>query len=407
MINIGPPRVTMELAGLGRPSQELEGDLDYRHGDDELVGYAHAFSSGHPGQEVSLLTHDSGLMMTARALGLPVIPIDDDWLVPPGNPPHERELARLQQEVATLKRQEPRFESDFIDAGGSSLECVELTLTAYQPLTSGELTSAMNRLQEGFPMVTDFEPPTVDALSQIVTKINVNPAGFQQRVERYQSTQYPEWLSKCKRILGNLHRALQQREGPVIAFRARNQGTRPGRDVLVEMQASGELQIRPPLPEGLPFGEEDGEDVSLSLPEPPEPPRRQYVTDALRDFGASVGDLGRHGLPPTALMRGAPEQRRDPNTFYYKPNRPLEPTDYVGLECEQWRHNTEAEYFEVELSWEPGSSEIKGALECSIHAENLSSPVREVLPVRIAVDEVSASDYVDNLLRELQEGPST
>ena len=116
-----------------------------------------------------------------------------------------------------------------------------------------------------------------------------------------------------------------------------------------------------------------------------------------------MSNLGLHGLPPPALMPGTPEQRRDRNSFYYKPNRSLEPADYVGLECEQWRHSADAEYFEVELSWEPGASEIKGALECAIHAENLSTPVKRVLPVRIAIDEVSAGGYVGGLIQELRE----
>ena len=298
VVNVGPPRVTIELAGPGRPSQELEGNLDYRHGDDELIGYAHAFSSGRPKQDVSLLTHDSGLMMTASTLGLPVIPIHDDWLVPPENAPHERKLARLQQEVETLRRQEPRFESDFIDAAGNRIEYVELTLATYQPLTSGQLASAMDRLRDTFPMVTDFGPPSIDGLSQIVANIEVNPAGFQQRVDRYRSTQYPEWLAKCQNILGNLHRAVKPQEGwPVIAFRARNEGTRPGRDVLFEVQARGDLAIRPPLSEDVPFRDDDEEDVQLRLPRPPEPPRRQYVLDAFKNLNPPIGSLD---LPSSA-----------------------------------------------------------------------------------------------------------
>ena len=103
---------------------------------------------------------------------------------------------------------------------------------------------------------------------------------------------------------------------------------------------------------------------------------------------------------------GAADQRRDPNAFYYKPNRPWAPTDYVGLECEQWRHGTDAERFVVELSWDSGASEITGEIECSIHAGNLSSPVKRMLPVKIAIGEVSAAGHVDSLIRELQDEPT-
>ena len=341
--------------------------------------------------------------MTGRSVGVTVTPIEEEWRLQPENTRAESELARVQQELEELKRQEPRFETDFADAAGGSVESVDLRCVAFQPLTPDELASAMDKVRDSFPMVTKFEPPSVGTLGQIVTAIELNPGGFQERVERYQSTQYPEWLAKCETVLGNLHLALQRREGwPVVAFQVTNEGSRPGRDVLVEVQARGNLQIRPPLPERLRSAEDDDEEVTMRFPEPPEPPRRHLVADVLRGFG-TLGDLGLHLPPATALPPGASEQRRNPNAFYYKPNRPYEPTDYVGLECEQWRHGTGAKDFTVELSWEPGSSEVRGALECSIHAENLSSPVKKTLPVKIAIDEASAGDFLGDLLQELRE----
>ena len=240
VVSDGPPQVSIELDGSSQPSSELSEVLDYGHGDDEIIGYTRGYSEKHPDRDVIFLTHDAGAIMSARSVGIVVSPIEETWRLAPENTRTERELARVQEELEAFKREEPRFATDFTDAGGSSIEYFELQSTAYQPLTSDELASAMDKLRDSFPMVTDFEPPSVDTLSQIVAKIEVNPAGFQQRVDRYQSTQYPEWLAKCEKILGNLHRALQHQEGwPVIAFRARNEGTRPGRDVLVEVQAGG------------------------------------------------------------------------------------------------------------------------------------------------------------------------
>ena len=70
--------------------------------------------------------------------------------------------------------------------------------------------------------------------------------------------------------------------------------------------------------------------------------------------------------------------QRDANAFYYKPNHSRTPSQSYSLECEQWRHGMAAEVFEGELWVEPDTSEVRGALEFEIHAENLHRPTKKV-----------------------------
>jgi hypothetical protein len=97
-----------------------------------------------------------------------------------------------------------------------------------------------------------------------------------------------------------------------------------------------------------------------------------------------------------------PDLRRDPNAFYYKPHRPEIPGAEFSLECEQWRHGVEPERFEGEIHFDADKEESAGALECRIHAENLSDPAMMIVPVRINVRRVRsydmAKDRVDFLV---------
>jgi hypothetical protein len=90
--------------------------------------------------------------------------------------------------------------------------------------------------------------------------------------------------------------------------------------------------------------------------------------------------------------------RRDPNGFYYKPQRSMIPGAEFSLECEQWRHGVEPESFRGEIHFDTDGAEIAGALECRIHAENLSDLTTVVVPVRINVRRVRSYDAAKNLV---------
>ena len=92
---------------------------------------------------------------------------------------------------------------------------------------------------------------------------------------------------------------------------------------------------------------------------------------------------------------------RAPDTFYYKPNRPRVPVESFRLECEQWRHGIAEKDFKGEIFADSDQEEIQGAIECEIHAENLSSPARKIVPVKIAVKRESTRDYAANLMEKL------
>ena len=92
-----------------------------------------------------------------------------------------------------------------------------------------------------------------------------------------------------------------------------------------------------------------------------------------------------------------------PTTFYYKLERPTEPTTSFSLgSAPQWRHRTEAEAFEGLISFDLGRAEIAGAITCEVHAGNISVPVRSILPIRIRTRSITTEAVMRDLLRRLR-----
>jgi hypothetical protein len=93
------------------------------------------------------------------------------------------------------------------------------------------------------------------------------------------------------------------------------------------------------------------------------------------------------------LSRGA---RRDPETFYW--DWPEDEAVKSGaLTCELWRHQTDLEMFEFEVSFER-EGEARGTVECTVHAENLTRPEQARCIVGRVVEGFSVRDVADAMV---------
>ena len=406
------PRVELHLEALSRPSLELEDRLDYSKPDDEIVGCCHD-SREHSGADVRLLTHDGGPMMTARSLGLPFEPIPEDWILPPENSPAERDNARLREEVNRLRKAEPDFLIRCVTNQGQDVEKLEFECQVFEPLTEADIAELLQALKSRCPMSKYFGPKErtrrgnstgVSPLERIVMPARAAevfvPASAEE-IARYRDRDYPGWIAECRRIFSNLHLALQRSSGrPAFRYLVENRGTRPGKDALVDIVARGNFKVSPPWDEM-----DDKLDVangtSLELPFPPEPPQGRWVSA----FNPLSGLMDHLILPEPALysdwLAGERDRRRDSNAFYYKPTRPDEPVKSFSLECEQWRHGTGEEHFDVELCVNFTDDHVKGMVECVVRAENLSASAKKSLPIQGVAMRGDTKDFASNLIRNL------
>ena len=390
------PRVKLLLEGPSLPSEELRESLDYSKPDDEVIGCLYRFRKEHPDYDVRLLTHDGGPMMTAKSLGLPFVPIKDDWLLTPEHNENERTIARLNQELATLKRNEPSFQVKCVNQAGEEIDHVDVVYRLFEPLVEPEVEEFIAYLKREFPVITDFEPKSRDTRSTIANLGNILGARSpvsQEQIGNYTNREYPEWIKTCRSMLASIHEALEREaHRPLVHFTIENTGTRPGHDTLLEFFASGDFEFYPPE-DDLPRWVKEEKDDSIHIPSPPKPPRGRSLHTMLGDFDKLLG-AGR--ISPEVLRPLSPRQH-DPNAWYYKP-LPIEPTEVVRLSCDQWRHGLGEQDFPLEIRPTSSSSEINGMIECVIHAENLSTPARKKIAVKVAVLKENTREYASRQL---------
>ena len=414
------PVVKLYLEALSLPDQDLIDLLDYSKPDDEIVGSLHRFKKENQDKDARLLTHDGGPMMTAKSLGLTFIPISADWLLPQENSEAEKEIARLKDRLAQLQNAEPQLRLKCLDSQGEEIESLEVEYLVYEPMTRSDVSALSQSLREQFPPATDFESREhaegrVSELPGLVpgAKATYTPAS-DEAIANYTDRDYPKWLGECEDVFANLHETLQQDNRRILlSFVAANVGTRPGRDVLVQIEAKGRVRVCVPSGD-YEDTDEEREVNGLRLPSPPRPPHGRWK------FISPSSDLARKSIPLIEGIRShalrfpslitAPdlrhivspmENRRDPNAFYYKPDRPSDPVESFSLECEQWRHGIDGKYFDVEVVLDFSEDRIEGAVECSIHAENVSTPPKIIIPVRVLVKRVSTRGYADELIENL------
>ena len=420
VINDSNPDVRLYLDGPGLPSPELKGQLDFSRPDDEIIGHLHRFRKNNPSEDARLLTHDGGPMMTAKYLGLPYLPVQEKWLLQPENNELERENARLKQRVSQLERAEPKFRTEWVNDHRETLHCLTVDFNVFEALSDNDVDDLIEQISRHFPMEDDFEVPkpqreeiALRAARIVGTQWAYTPASS-NAISQYTEGDYPEWINHCRGVLSNLHHALQSEEGqPFFTLAAYNEGTRPGSDVLIQISALGDFWVCPPTdPE-----DETESPLRTDFDLPPDPPKGQWnpISSAIQRLLGPNPEVVRRLQsrmqlninPKTFSFDRIPIfDPKDPNEFDYKHYDPTKPVKSYTLECQQWRHQTGPTYFSGRIFPGVGNDEVRGALRCEVHAENLSKPIEGKLPVRITINEVNTREYAQGMVQRLIDSAS-
>ena len=314
---------------------------------------------------------------------------------------------------------EPRFRIWLVDDQGNEVESMEFEYHVFEGMSREDVLASTELLKREFPLETDFgsnspeeKYGTTVGERILGLKYSYTPASDEE-IARYTEEEYPRWIEECEEYLSSLHDSLQsQIEQPWFTFAVANEGNSPGSDALINLIAEGELKICAP-----PYQDDaDEEDVKIEtgLPAPPQPPTGRWSpkspslrgsTRALSAFANPGSRIKRLLYPRLEHLSLSPSldlnKRRDPNGFYYKPNRSTTPARSFSLECEQWRHGTKEKHFSGQLFFALDKQKIIGALVCEVHAENLPSPVRMTVPVEISIRRLNATDRARLLVQDL------
>ena len=92
---------------------------------------------------------------------------------------------------------------------------------------------------------------------------------------------------------------------------------------------------------------------------------------------------------------------READSFYYKESRPVSTVKQYSLECSLWRHQSDAELFELTLRPKLTPAEISGVVEINVLATNLSSAFTQRLPVKVNVQQGDLLEHANVLVSDL------
>ena len=352
VVRTADPQVRLRHDGPGQPDEGLATELDYTDPDDRLIGYGAAYRRRNPEQDVRILSHDTGVVATARSLGIPAALIPEDWLLDPERNEAEKTNERLQARIRELEAG-PEFtiraRATSSDGPPHEIDVISATAQAYAPLNRREIATAM----QIFRRLAEW--PDVD--------FSFGAA-------------HQKWLSACEEQLSGLHEALTlQRKGVPFIIAVANVGTQPARATLVQIAGHKAMKVRPvsTVPRVVEW-ETRLRDQAASIPRPPR---------TLADLAGGLGDA-------IKIFPDAASAQRHPDVAYYTPHYPSKPNLAYVLERERWRHGVAPQTFYGEIIATHENEQIEGQLKVTVHAENLHTPATRGIPVRITVERLSA-----------------
>lgn len=146
------------------------------------------------------------------------------------------------------------------------------------------------------------------------------------------------------------------------------------------------------------------EDITRSLAPANEAMRlfeeREKMHNSLYD-GLLGSDIARRdrtfempALPKPFIPRG-----RDEEAFYFDEWPSNVPVRKGALTCDLFRHMVSEEFFEFEILF-PSNGDVRGAVLCTVHAENLTEPVSFRIQVGRAVEEFSLVEQAEALVAD-------
>lgn len=396
IITKGRPEVRLRVSTQLRPSEKSGITLNYSEPDDQLVGIAKAFSDANSGASVRVLTNDIGPRASAKAVGVACEIPREDWLLPPESDESEKTQKAIEDELQRYKRAEPSI-SLAPDNDNASQNGINGEYTIYPALSTEDLDTLTRTLQSRYPKETDFgakeithqipdsrQPSiraTIEALRSVPARIFV-PASDEE-IDKYINTDYPKWVKDCDEKLRQIHLFFQSKViPPHLNVRLANNGSRPAENCLISFEAKGSFLIKPSFQGGNP-------DITEVPPlnAPPSAPKGRWRNIRESIYGSALARAISAGSPfdIDAIQRLTP-RARDDDAFYYKSGKPESPCARYSLECVRWRHQLNAENFNIDIYPSLSQGHTRGALSIAVHAANMTDSFTHLIQIHVEVN---------------------
>jgi hypothetical protein len=383
--------------------------LDLSRIDDRIIVEAIYYRDQHPQEDVVLLTHDTQPMVTSKQCGLTFIAVPDTWLLPPEPDNRDKRITELESKLQKLENNYPIINVAFKDMNDDDLHVACFNVLYYPSLSSQEIEELTKLIVQRNPLTTEFaqQAPRIKPPQNTVMDLLINTNVIHGRYEppsgevirKYTEELYPQWIANVK----DFFKSFPSKMGyPTREYRFRvfinNNGYVPAENVLVEFNLSDGIFL-------MPIDDEDKkpETRPLELPKPPIPPKGKWVDD-FSYYKSLISNVRANIYPENKfdniLRDFSPYQHKkhDKNLFYWKPKRPVRQMITWAFECDEFRHKTEPEVFEIRIGIPDAVQPVKAIFECRVSARNLHDPVVDKLPVKVKYENQNSFTAAVNIL---------
>jgi hypothetical protein len=390
------PKVTLRFAPPLPPRRETADSLDLTRPDDQLVDEVMHFRCTEPSAQV--LSGDTGMMLRARRLGVPLIPVPDSWLLPPEKDDRDRKINTLEAQVAALRSTEAELSLSLASEDGESLEAIDGSFPQYPDLTDTETAQLIEEIQRRHPEVKTFgsaptSPPALgqlEGLNLFIEKISGWHAPTPDQIKQYQK-EYKEWIEKARKPFEQFGSFLNIRHRlRKLEVSLSNRSSRPADEVLVEIKVHGNVTLLASVGDDVPDLIAQAEELPLEvvLSQPPTPPKGEYLYERLArnaQFGLGPVDIAsqlRTYMTPDYSGIRTSFAKRDRHKFYRR-EEDDKPVTEASFTCEEFRHQRVPEVFSLWLIVPIQSENAKARLHIQASAHNMMTPVDLYVPIDV------------------------
>jgi hypothetical protein len=392
------PRVTLRLDATSASTNHSD-VLDYNIPDDRIVGTAIALAEADTDKGITLLSHDTGPAMKAKAVGLPFRFFPVSWLRPEEEDDEQKEIKKLRHELEAYQRSGPMLKVDAkgtIGEGAVVLRRIAFAVPTDQQVhdLGDKLQAFMERSDSSKPQKPSKRPDLPFGYYGLNNLEYVEPT--EAEFNQFLSNTYPDWLDICTERLRSLADDLnRQIPSQILTVNLLNEGSRPAEQLQITFTARGRFMIGPPTEEDRPDPEVD------PLPKPPSAPTGHWTRRGVQVASVSFAGTDRHiDFSSFPFAQRSPTPRND-HDFYYD-HAPEGPVGEFGLTCRSFRHGMDPEPFEIALYPQDSGPMMKGSILVRVYASNASPIYEKVIPVKVVTNEVDVTPQAERMIASLQ-----
>lgn len=390
------PRVVLALPPVVKTDFSTFPNLDEKRPDHRIAAEYAEVQKLIP--ELTPLSDDTLLILAFRSLGVDPVLVPESWKLPPENDERDDEIAKLRNELSSLKASYPDLSFVVLDDEANEVGTIEKTIGFLEP-TDADIAAAVTQIKAAFPMKEEFGEKHVPAAARLSAGLEAMGKTWMpprtEEIEAYRTAKYPQWVEAVRRALPRITEQSNQLAQEIpFSIAIANRGFVNAEYVRLTLTGFDGVMFVDELDE-----EEAMQDYKgLRLPAPPPPPQGRYIS-TIMDFAPHLDFLGSRSFDLGRLDRFH-QTSRNPNAFYYVDGRPAQPVEEMVLTCEAFPHQGDGFRLAFRL-WLDDELGSMPRLRVRLEARNLRKPLETYVKVKATRMPADFQAFVDELKRKL------